>query len=1074
MNMECTVERILGLDIGVASVGWCLIETTNGTPSRLLAAGSRIYPPGVEGNVEAFSLGRDEPRNQKRRQARQMRRQLWRRRRRLLKLQRALVRHGLLPALERYDAEEIDRGFKALDAALMAGDPAMKDRVGSQTFHYRLRARAAAGFVSPHELGRALYHLAQHRGFLSNRKAQRTDDEELGKVKTGIAELEEAMRASGHGTLGAYFASLDPEATRIRGRWLGRNELIVPEFDAIRTEQSKHHSGIGAEAWDDIRDAIFRQRPLRDQSHLIGRCSIEEAERRCPVAYPEAQEFRILQAVNHLRLVELDEEGHAGAERPLSEPERATLVGRLMTESHLSFTAAKKALGLKPRSTRFTIERGGEKELIGNRTHARIAVEMGEAWAGMQPEDQRAMVDDMLEYESEDALERRLLRRWGLSRETARSLAATTLESARLSFSLKAIRRMLPHLRDGRSVQEAKIAAYPAHAGADAPWDLLPPLHPDRIWKKHCSGGRRYSGIEVRNPAVERSLSEVRKLVNGVIRRWGKPDEVRIELARDLKKPRGERMKESRRMREQGDRRSGALRRMVEEGFGHLADQNRRSDVEKVLLWEECGGVCPYTGRPIAFEDLFGPTPKFEVEHIIPFSLSLEDGFGNKTLCEIAENRSRKRRMSPFDAYHGTPQWEDIIGRVKRLRGLSAARKLKLFLSATNGSEVFGDFTERQLNDTRYASRLAGDYLGLLFGGRVDGESRRRVQVSAGGATAIVRRKLGIEGLLGGGEKNRKDHRHHAIDAIAIALTGPREVQQIARASEAAIVRGEASHRLKIEAPWPTFIDDARAIVDSMIVSHRVDRRLSGPMHLESNYSRPIRNIRGEVADFEARHARKRVDALGEKDVDTIVDPRVRDAVKKQLRALGQKDPKVAFKGGENLPTLRHGDGRDVSIRRVRVRVNKGLAVVGRGGAARHVAPGSNHHMAVVETVGPSGRVVGREFHVVTMLEAYRRRARREPIVQRDWGAGKRLAFTLRSGDAVDIEDGGGRCFASVMSVSANQIQLIRVEDARPTTEIAKAGKAGGRLALTPKQFSQRNPRKLMIGSLGDISAAND
>ncbi len=1074
MKKQGEVERILGLDIGVASVGWSLIETTGGAPNRLLAAGSRIFSPGVEGNLEQFKLGRDEPKNQKRRMARQMRRQLWRRRRRLLKLQRSLVRHGLLPSLERYDAEEIDRAFKALDAALMKRDPLMKDRVGAQTFHYRLRARAAEGRVDPHELGRALYHLAQHRGFLSNRKAKKADDEELGAVKQGIADLAQAMVESGHKTLGAYFASIDPEVARIRGRWLGRNELILPEFEAIRAEQSKHHPTLDAEAWDEIKDAIFRQRPLRDQSHLIGRCSLEEGERRCPTAYPEAQEFRILQAVNHLRLVELDEDGNQGPERGLSEAERTALVAKLMVESHLTFTAAKKLLGLKPRSAKFTIERGGEKELIGNRTYARITVEIGEAWAPMPAEDQRSLVDDILEYESETALEQRLVRRWGLPRETARQLAATSLEGSRLSFSLKAIRRMLPALREGLSVQEAKIRAYPAHAGAEEPWDLLPPLRPDRVWREHCSGGRPYTGVEVRNPAVERSLSEVRKIVNGVIRRWGKPDQVRIELARDLKKPRKERTKESGRMREQEDRRKRALARMREESFGHLADQNRRADIEKVLLWEECGGVCPYTGRAISFEDLFGPTPKFEVEHIIPYSLSLEDGFGNKTLCEIAENRSRKRRMSPFEAYHGTPQWEAIVTRVRHFRGLSAARKLKLFLSATNGSEVFGDFTERQLNDTRYASRLAGDYIGLLYGGRKDATSRQRVQVSAGGATAIVRRKLGIEGILGGGEKNRKDHRHHAVDAIAIALTGPREVRQIARASEAALLRGEAAHRLKIDAPWPTFMDDTRAVVEAMVVSHRVDRRLSGPMHQETNYSRPIKDIRGKVADFEARHARKSVDKLGEKDVESIVDPRVRDAVKRKLRSLDQKDPKVAFKGGQNLPTVRHGDGREIPIRRVRIKVNKGLAVVGKDSAARYVAPGSNHHMAVVEVFGPSGLTISREFHIVTMLEAYQRRARREGVVQKQWGAGRRLAFTLRSGDCVMLRVGQEAVPCVVASVSSRQVEFKTHPDARPATEIRQAGKEGGRLPLTMGQLARALLSKIEVSALGDVSPSND
>jgi CRISPR-associated endonuclease Csn1 len=1074
MSTTEKVERVLGFDIGVASVGWCLLETRDGHAHRIVGMGSRVFPAGVEGNLDAFKLGRDEPRNQKRRMARQARRQLWRRRRRLLKLQRFLVSLGLLPKLDAYDPDSIDRGFKALDTQLMATDPLMADRRGAQVFHYRLRARAATSPVTAFELGRALYHLAQHRGFLSNRKAVRKEGEEDGEVKEGIENLKKAVADSGLPTLGAYFASLDPEVERIRDRWLGRNELIVPEFEAIRQEQSKHHPALGGDAWDEVHKAIFRQRPLRDQSHLIGRCSLEEGERRCPVAYPEAQRFRILQQVNHLRIVELDEDGREVSERPLSDVERQKLIDALASNGDLTMPQAKKALGVKSKEIRFSIERGGEKRLIGDRTHSRFAVEAGveSIWTDLSRDDRRRLIDDLLEYESQDALAKRLIKRWGFGREAARTAAEFAVEPARLRFSLKAIRRMLPFLESGKSVQEAKNDAYPEHAGADHPWDLLPPLKPDRIWREHCSGGRKYDGIEVKNPAVERSLSEVRKIVNAVIRRWGKPDEIRIELARDLKKPRKQREAESGRMREQETWRNAALQKMVAQGFGHLAERKSRSDIEKVLLWEECGGVCPYTGKAISFEDLFGPNPRFEVEHIIPYSLSLEDGFGNKTLCEVHENRNRKKRMSPYDAYHGTPEWDAIIARVRLFKGRSAMKKQKLFQSSRNGQEIFGDFTERQLNDTRYASRLAGDYLALLFGGKSDADHRLRILVSAGGATAVMRRKLGLEGILGGSEKNRKDHRHHAIDALAIALTGPKEVRQIAHASELAMLRGEAAHRLKIDAPWNSFTTDVQRVVEVMVVSHRVDRRLSGPMHQETNYSSPIKDIRGSVASGDRRHLRCGLDDLSAKDVAAIVDPAVRHAVETRLAELGETEPKVAFKGGLNLPTMRHGDGRDVPIKKVRIRVGKTLDVVGKGTRSRYVAPGSNHHMAVLGPQRP--KTPPSTLRVLTMIDAYRRKSRGEAIVQQDPASGEAIRCTIRSGDTVLLNLDGATVPCVVSSVSDGLVELKTHTDARAATEIRKAGRDGGRLKFTERGFKERFIRKLFIDPLGRDSPAHD
>jgi CRISPR-associated endonuclease Csn1 len=1063
-------ESILGLDIGVTSVGWCLIEYRQGKPERIRALGSRIFPAGVAGTTLDIQTGRDSSRNADRRAARQMRRQLWRTRRRMQKLHRILVRHGLLPDPGTYSSEAIDRAFKALDSSLASTDPARSDRRAASLIQYRIRARALDVPLRAHELGRALYHLAQRRGFLSNRKAQRTEEDD-GVVKAGINALNEAMVASGSRTVGEYFAALDPETARIRGRWLGRNEMVRAEFEAIRASQAPHHTDLGVEAWDEICDAIFRQRPLRDQSHLIGRCSLEPDKVRCPMAHPEAQLFRILQSVNHLRIAEI-EHGQEVAERALTVEERSRLIDGLKNASHLTVTQAKKLLGLSPRSSRFSIERGGETKILGDVSSSRLAAVLGDRWEACSQDERGRLIEDLLDYESEMALQRRLVRRWKITRDEAASLCEVALERTRARFGLEAIRRLTPYLLQGHSITEAKIAAYPEQAGADAPWDLVPPVRPDRIWRAHCSQGRPYNGLELRNPAVERSLAEVRRIVNAIVRRWGKPDFIRIELARDLKKPRSERKDASKRMREQEQRRGDALARLVEEGFGHVAARNARSDVEKVLLWEECGGVCPYTGASISFESLFGPAPRFEVEHIVPFSRSLEDGFGNKTLCAVDENRNRKRNRTPYEAYSGTGGWEQILARVRQFSGPAARRKLRLFMSEQAGEDVFGEFVERQLNDTRYAARLAGDYLGLLYGGQVDSGGVRRIQVSAGGATAIMRRKLGLEGVLGGGEKNRKDHRHHAVDAIAIGLTGPREVQQIAAASQSAVDSGAAAHRLVIPAPWERFSEEVRSHLDNLVVSHRADRRLSGPMHQATNYSRPILDCRGRVVGG-CRHLRRPVAALSPGDVENIVDPIVRGAVQDALQRRGAGDPKVAFKSDEHLPTMTHPDGRVVPIRRVRVRVGRTVETVGVGPTERHVAPGSNHHMAVVET-RENGVRTCLEFIVVTMLEAYRRRSRGEPIVQRYWGAGKSLVCTLRSGDLVLLKLDSDLVPSVVSSVSEGVFEFKAHSDARPATELRKAGRAGGRLKLTTGQLRDAFQGKLDIRPLGEVHRAHD
>jgi CRISPR-associated endonuclease Csn1 len=292
----------------------------------------------------------------------------------------------------------------------------------------------------------------------------------------------------------------------------------------------------------------------------------------------------------------------------------------------------------------------------------------------------------------------------------------------------------------------------------------------------------------LRNPAVLRSLTELRHVVNAIVQRYGTPDLVRVELARDMKRPRKVRQEMAKTMRERESERSAA-RTLLELELG--LTQVSRSDIEKYLLFKECNGECPYTGQRIVLRDLFSKQPTVDVEHIIPYAQSLDDSFANKTLCVAAENRRVKQRRSPFEAYAGDAErWTEILARVDRFKGAGRRRKAQLFRMETLPAE----FADRQLNDTRHASVLAQDYVGLLYGGAVDADGRRRVHASSGGVTAQVRRTFHLSQLLGGdGEKTRSDHRHHAIDAVAIAATTPWIVSRLQTAVGA--TPGPVGHR---------------------------------------------------------------------------------------------------------------------------------------------------------------------------------------------------------------------------------------------------------------------------------------
>jgi CRISPR-associated endonuclease Csn1 len=197
----------------------------------------------------------------------------------------------------------------------------------------------------------------------------------------------------------------------------------------------------------------------------------------------------------------------------------------------------------------------------------------------------------------------------------------------------------LPHLEAGKSYGDAVFAVYEVWPNSDygvlSPGNAvnlsgLPPI--DDVLKN-----------ELRNPAVHRVLAEMRKVVNALIKEHGKPDRVRIELARDLRNSKKNREKISERMR--GREKQRQLARNDIENSAEVAIQNpRRGDIERYLLWKECGGVCPYTGKNISMAALYGA--QFEIEHIIPWSISLDNSFANKTLCYHQVNSEKKQQDS--------------------------------------------------------------------------------------------------------------------------------------------------------------------------------------------------------------------------------------------------------------------------------------------------------------------------------------------------------------------------------------------------------------------------------------------
>lgn len=1181
---------VLGIDLGAHSLGWAVLPLdSHGQPCGIAAAGVRTFEAGVDASYDQMMQGKQKSKAADRRSKRGPRRQFWRRAWRRYKVMKCLIAHRLLRdsgTLDIRKPADQDRFIKSIDDDLRKRLRPAKDdprrHLWEQVWLYELRASALERKLDPLELGRALYHLAQRRGFLSNRKTDAPDDEDEKpkkskrakkgksnrtplpedeseqevvassdgdkedpkKVKSAITKLEQDMEQAipdpRFRTLGFYFARhVNPEQRRIRQRWTSR-AMYEAEFKAICDAQSAYYPGL-LEKGDfrgDLDEAIFFQRPLKPCGHLVGHCDLEPTRKRALQAIPLAQRFRLLQKVNDLTV--LDPGGTQY--RPLKDNEPENLLKALSTRGDMTFKQIRKLLEfVEPKINeetkeieqighQFNLETGGEKNLPGDRTAAKILAldkatpGVAQLWHDMSCPQREELVLALVNFENNEALAENLIERFDFSPDQATALSKIRLEESRCSLSRRALEKLLPLMQRGIHFKTAEKEVYgSAVERRTAVLDSLPrllatdqkhvPLTADRpAFKK-----RR----DLPNPAVARALAELRKVVNGIIRRYNdKPERIHVELAREAKKTPLQREIAWRNNRLRQDERvaaENAIKMCKEIGIS----EPQPDDILKWLLAEECNWTCPYTGVTITPQTLYS-SPQFDIEHIVPLSLSRDNSFDNLTLCDAEYNRNIKRKQIPYAVESGNPErWHEILERVKRFKRKKRAvrnpnRKAKnrvivedrpnskadrFAWTPEQVKEFYGDeFTPRQLNDTQYASKLASEYLGMLYGGVIDETGKRRVQVSSGAVTATLRAEWNLNGMIPSlpdspahkppanvrlDEKLRTDHRHHAVDAIVIALTNPKTVQLLsdaARRVELAELRREdvrdsqgrrRTRYAEMDPPWQatreSFVELVKSAVAEIKVSRRPEHKIQGPLHAETNYSAPI-NQNG----VKIRRQRIKVTDLSARDIecDAIADPAVREAVRTKWRELGGGDPKKVFASTENHPRFPARPGRNSPpIHNVRVNVNITPSIVGHGSRQRFVVSGKDtlHHTLIIEVKDRRGRPAWKD-RPVDRLTVHRRLARHRPPVRSQWRHGATLIMALCKDDCIEMDDGtAGRTAYVVKAISKRDIKVRLHHDARTDEQIAAAGQRQQFRISSPDTLRKRHACRVVIDPIGNI-----
>lgn len=993
------MTKILGLDLGTNSIGWALIDDTQ---NKILGIGSRIFPMGVENLGEGE--GREISKNAGRTGARGVRRQFFRRKLRKKVLLKALLENKMCPMVAS-DFEDWKK-TKEFPSDKLANWFALNP--------YELRQRALNETLSLEEIGRIFYHLIQRRGFLSNSRKGGGDDGTIFKGnpkegKIGITETQESIQDK---TLGSYLFEIYPKENqpfqdgleRIRNRYTTR-KMYVDEFELIWDKQAQYHSVLtyelktkfGGRKLDQYPEdgILFHQRPLRSQKHLVGNCTFEPTKTKCPISAIPFEQFRVWQWVNTVE--------YNG--KKISQDEKEKIADFLYANEKPDFKKIRKVIGKE--SAEFKFNYKDDDRIVGTHTISNLSNKkyFGKKWFEFSEKEQEDIWHVLYFFDSKSNLKEYAIKNWNFTEEQAEAISKFNVKDGYASLSRKAISNILPFFKLGFTYDVSVVLGGIKNVFS-ADWEKLSDEkrnflidNVEGIVRSKTKGGfidiikdilrndynisdyqlrRLYHHSatidvtelveklplgkdadkeiqQIKNPIVITALFELRKLVNELIDEHGKIDEIKVEMARDLKISKSERYK-TRRNQQRLEKENDRVKLEVLK-YTNLSHDN----ILKFKLWEECKRTCPYTGLSIPINELF--TNKWQIEHIHPWSKSLNDSFSNKTLCLGTEN-IKKGNKTPFEFYgNDEANWSAIKERALKLFSFTkqypdSYNKFKRFVKQSFDD----DFSSRQLNDTRYISKEAKNYLSKIC---------KNVMVSPGQATSNLRQKWGLNHILNDeNAKTREDHRHHAIDALVMACTKLSYVQELSKWN-----RYNRNYDLKqFPLPWESFNFDAEKAVEKILVSHKraanditirtktVEKNgkkhtnlgvaARGQLHKETVYGKHTFN--GE----EAFHVRKAIDSLETaKQIDKVVDQTIRLLILKRVKELGgfvkEKVPANSFfvvdEHGVKQPQifLPNKNGAPVPILKVRMKEKIGGAEKLKENVNQWVNPRNNHHVLI-------------------------------------------------------------------------------------------------------------------------------
>lgn len=1046
----------LGLDIGTSSIGWWLYRLENDRPVAVIDGGARIFSDGrVAKTGQSLAVARREARAARRRRDRYLRRRVV--------LMERLAATGLMPA----DPAEAKK--------LELLDP------------YAIRAQGLDEKLPLSHLGRALFHLNQRRGFKSNRKTDGADNE-AGKIKMGTARLEQAMMAAGARTYGEFLHKRRATADKPHRTPSVRTRLTVAKRDNAEKEeagydfypdrkhleeelhklwqaQTKYRPELTDELHDTLFETIFYQRPLKAPE--VGLCLLTD-ERRLPKAHPLTQRRVLYETVNALRIT-----SDGRAKQPLSIEDRDKIIHALNGRKHtknlsgmkLALKALGNVIGLQP-NQRFTLETAARDSIACDPVRASLSHpdRFGSRWSTFDIEEQWRIIQRLREETDPDAMMAWLREEYGLDDDHAAATAAAPLPEGYSRLGESATRNILEHLQSDVIPYSEAVVRCGYHHSDERTGEVIEALpYYGEILQRHVipgSGDAKDNDItrygRITNPTVHIGLNQLRRLVNRIIEVHGKPDQIVVELARELK---------------QNDKQKAEIQRTIKKNteaaikrsdkLAELGQRNTGANRMILRLWEDLGEdclkrSCPYTGKRISAEMLFGGS--CDVDHILPYSRTMDDSFPNRTLCLREANRE-KRDRTPYETWgHDKDRWAIIQANLKNLPDNKVWRFAPDAMERFEGER---DFTDRSLNDTAYLSRISKAYLEALYDG---GDQKSHVWVVPGRLTEMLRRVWDLNSLLpdhnrAAKAKNRHDHRHHAIDAAVIAATDRGLIKQMADIAKQKEQEGANDKARGTEPPWAGFRDDIAEKINAILVSHRADHGLgpqrkagqtSGQLHNDTAYGLTGEN-KGKVPLVVTR---KPLDSLTPAMIGKIRDPYLQNAL---LFATQDKTDKEFGKAVQDFASR---GGPYQSIRRVRIIEPIDVLEMKdeTGKPYKGYKPDSNHCYEVWKM--PDGRY---SAQVITTFDAHQ-----PGPLPRPHPAARRI-MRLHKNDMVRLDNSKfGPVIATVEVISAATVSMVPHNESNADQRYRK-DKDDVYIRMNAASLMKNGARRIFVDEMGQV-----